>query len=69
MSSTGQSPSSGPEPSDESDEPGPSSGREGDQDEEAERVQLTPGLVALGILAVLLGVFSALVMSAHTLGR
>lgn len=34
-----------------------------------ERVPLTPTLVILGILAVALGVFSALVMSAQSLSR
>jgi len=33
-----------------------------------ERVQLTPGLVVMGIVAVALGIFSALVMSARALG-
>lgn len=34
-----------------------------------ERVPLTPTLVILGILAIALGVFSALVMSAQSLSR
>jgi|GEM_PF-4814290 len=34
-----------------------------------ERIALTPGLVILGVLAVALGVFAALVMSAHSLSR
>jgi hypothetical protein len=33
----------------------------------SEQVRVTPGLIVLGIVAVLLGVFSALVMSATAL--
>jgi len=32
-----------------------------------ERVQVTPGLVIMGVVAVALGIFSALVMSARSL--
>lgn len=34
-----------------------------------EKIPLTPGLVVLGILALALGVFAGLVMSAQALGR
>jgi hypothetical protein len=38
-----------------------------DAEEGEERIRLTPGLVILGVLAVVLGLLSAVVMSAHTL--
>jgi hypothetical protein len=39
-----------------------------DEDDANERVVITPGLVVLGLIAVALGVFSALVMSASSFG-
>lgn len=42
-------------------------GAEEDLPPEDERVPITPTLVILGVLAVALGVFSALVMSARSL--
>lgn len=38
-------------------------------DDGEDRVVLTPGLVVLGLLAIALGLFAALVMSAHSLAR
>lgn len=40
-----------------------------DEDTDDQRVALTPGLVVLGLIAIALGVFSALVMSASTFGH
>lgn len=47
----------------------PSEGSAEAGQEEEERIPLTPGLVILGILAVALGVFAGLVMSAQALSR
>jgi hypothetical protein len=41
----------------------------GDEDGADQRVVITPSLVILGLIAVALGVFSALVMSASTFGH
>jgi len=50
-------------------EHGPGQDEQGDEGEGEgeERVRLTPGLLALGILALALGVLSGLVMSARAL--
>jgi len=40
-----------------------------DEDGDDQRVVITPGLVVLGLIAIALGVFSALVMSASTFGH
>jgi hypothetical protein len=45
----------------------PSNGRDDESDDEP--IRITPGLVVLGLLAIALGVFSALIMSASTFGR
>jgi hypothetical protein len=54
---------------DGADDGSPSDPKSGDVPPGEERVPITPTLVILGILAIALGVFSALVMSAQSLSR